>query len=222
MSAGERPGGGIVAEVAAYVRTRGWRAALERALRAFVYARERWVLTYKPMDADVPVVEARVPGSIRLARPDDVPALRVFSHHYTDEQFRRWVEPGDRLWVFEQDGRLLGYRLVTRELPRLGAARRLRLEPTDTFVTNAYTLEPFRGARIGAALTSHVLRANRARGFRREISLIRLDNEASRKMVGLAGAREIEEITLTRVLGVTWVRTRPAGARRYYTGRHEA
>ncbi len=208
---------GPLRQLVDYVRTRGVWATLRRLFTQFVFTREHYVLTYKPMDGEIPLVTARVPGTIRLARLDDLERLRVFAHHYTDEQFRRWIEAGPYLYVFEHERKLIGYRLITRELPRVGVARRVvRLEATDTWVVNAYTLEPYRAARIGSALASHILRENQQAGFRREVSLIRIDNVASRKMVGLAGAREMQEITYTRILGFARYQVRSAEERRYY------
>jgi GNAT superfamily N-acetyltransferase len=210
---------GTLAQFTAYVRSRGVRATLRRLFRAVVFSREHYVLTYKPMDCEPPQVAARIPGAIRLADLRDLERLSIFAHHYTTEQFRHFIEQGRSLYVFDHEGQLLGYRLVNREIPRIGAARGLiRLEPTDTWVVNAYTVPAYRGARIGSALASYILAENRAAGFRREISLIRIDNEASRKMVGLAGAREMEEVTFTRLLGFTRYRIRSANARRYYEG----
>lgn len=220
MASDERRQGALAA-VRGYLRTRGLRATMRRLFR-LAFARESYVLVYKLMDGDLPHVSPRIPGTIRVAKPGDLPGLRVFSHHYTDQQFLRWIKQGDCLFVFEQEKRILAYRLVTRELPRFGVARgRVHLEPSDTFVTNAYTLAAFRGARLGSALASYVLRFNQARGLRREISLIRVDNEASRKMVGLAGAVEVEEIRVMRVLGLAWYRVRRADGRRYYVGVRE-
>lgn len=215
--------GGTLSQLRQYLQTRGIRATLRRLFSAFVFTREHYVLVYKPMDVEPPRVEARIPGTMRLARPDDLDGLRVFAHHYTTTQFRRWIEQGGSLYVFEHEGRLIGYRLVNQEVARFGPARDVvRLEPTDTWVVNAYTLPEYRGARIGTALASHILAANRAAGFKREISLIRIDNEASRKMVGLAGAREMQEITYTRVLGIKRYRVRSTNARRYYDGQRPA
>ena len=210
---------GILGRLRNYVRSRGPWGTLQRLLRLFVYSREHYVLVYKSMEAEIPRVAARVPGIIRLAVPGDLERLGAFSHHYTVDEFRRWIDRGRCLYVFEHEDRLIGYRLVTREVPRFGAAHEIvRLEPTDTWVVNAYTLPEYRGARIGSALASHVLAANRVAGFKREVSLIRIDNEASRKMVGLAGAREMEEIRYTRLLGFKKVRVRSTHARRYYGG----
>ncbi len=214
-----REGLGLLGRGREYVKSRGLRATLQRLWQLLVYSREHYVLVYKSMEAEIPHVVARVAGTIRLAAPADLDRLAAFSHHYTGEQFRRWIDQGRCLYVFEYEHRLLGYRLVTREVPRFGAAHDVvRLEPTDTWVVNAYTVPEYRGARIGAALASHVLAANRAAGFKREVSLIRVDNEASRKMVGLAGAQEMAEIRYTRLLGFKRVRARSTHARRYYGG----
>ncbi|MBI3785717.1 MAG: GNAT family N-acetyltransferase [Deltaproteobacteria bacterium] len=206
-------------QLRSYLRSRGLAATLARFRTAFLFSREHYVLVYKPMDVEVPRVEARISGCCRLAELSDLPQLDVFSDQYTQEQFREWIEQGGVLFVFDHEGRIIAYRLITRQIPRVGAATKIiRLEATDTWVANTYTLPEFRGGRIGSALTSHVLIANKAAGYKREISLIRLANEASRKMVGLAGAVEIEEITYTVVCGLKLYKRRPAHQRRYYSG----
>ncbi|HXQ21013.1 MAG TPA: GNAT family N-acetyltransferase [Candidatus Acidoferrales bacterium] len=192
-----------------YVTSRGVGATSRQLLSMCVYSRRSYVLVCKATDVDVPHISARIPGTIRLAVADDVERLRVFAHRYTGAQFRRWIEQRRGLYVFEHQGRLIAYRLVSRDVPRLSVARKIiRLEPTDTWVVSSYTLPDFRGARIGAALACHSLAENRVAGFKREISLIRADNEAARKMVGLAGGREVEEVTCTRLLGFKRYRRR--------------
>jgi len=157
---------------------------------------------------------------MRRARLDDLDALKVFAHHYTTEQFRRWIENDDGVWVFEHERKLIAYRVVVRELPRLGAPHDLlKLEATDVWVVNMYTLPEFQGLRVQAALITHVLAANRKAGFKRELSMGRLDNESSRRTIGISGGREMEEVLCTRLLGKTRYRVLPANARRYYDGR---
>ena len=209
----------LLKQLREYIRSRGLLATLQRFGSAFLFSREHYVLVYKPMDVDLPRVDARISGRCRAAEITDLPQLVVFSNHYTQDQFREWIEQGGVLFLFDHDGRIVAYRLITREVPPVGAATRIiHLEPTDTWVANTYTLPEFRAGRIGSALTSHVLRVNQALGYKREISLIRLSNEASRKMVGLAGAIEIEEITYTILCGLKFYQRRPANERRYYVG----
>jgi len=201
-----------------YVRSRGLRGTLRRLFTAFVFHREHLVLYYKSMEQDVQRVVPKIHGSMRRATLEDLDRLAVFAHHYTAEQFRRWIEQG-WAWVFEHDGKLIAYRVVTRELPAVGAPSELvKLEPTDVWVVNMYTLPEYQGLRVQAALISHVLAENRALGFRREISMGRLDNESSRRTIGLSGGREMQEVIRTRFLGFTRYRFKETNARRYYDG----
>ncbi|MFQ5664915.1 MAG: GNAT family N-acetyltransferase [Candidatus Binatia bacterium] len=201
-----------------YVKSRGVWGTARRLFTAFVYHREHLVLYYKPMDQEIQRVTAKVAGVMRRATVEDLERLDVFSHHYTQAQFRRWIEKG-WAWVFEHDGKLIAYRVVTQELPRVGAPRDLvQLEPTDVWVVNMYTLPEYQGLRVQAALITHVLAVNQAAGFKREISIGRLDNESSRRTIGLSGGREMEEIISTRLFGITRYRLKKTGARRYYDG----
>lgn len=214
---------GAVAQLWTYVKSRGVRATAQRLFKAFVFSREHLVLYYKSMEDEITLVTPKIAGVMRRARLDDLEGLRVFSHHYTTEQFRRWIENGDGVWVFDHDGKLIAYRVIVRELPRLGAPHDLlTLEPTDVWVVNMYTLPEYQGLRVQAALITHVLAENRRAGFRRELSMGRLDNESSRRTIGISGGREMEEVLCTRVFGYTRYRLVPTGARRYYDGQSTA
>ena len=46
----------------------------------------------------------------------------------------------------------------------------------------------------------------------------RLDNESSRRTIGISGGREMQEVICTRFLGFTRYRFNETGARRYYDG----
>jgi GNAT superfamily N-acetyltransferase len=201
------------------VRSRGLRATLRRLFEAFVFSRERLIRFCKSMNEEITPVAAKLPGRMRRATLDDLDALGVFSPYQTVDEFRRWIERGDDVWVFEHEGRLIAYRVITRELPRLGAAHDLlELEPTDVWVVNMHTLPEYQGLRVQAALITHALLENRRAGNRRELSMGRLDNESSRRTIGIAGGREMQEISCTRVLGLARYRVVPAGGRRYYSG----
>jgi GNAT superfamily N-acetyltransferase len=201
-----------------YLRSRGVWATLRRLFTAFVYRREHLVLYYKSMEDEIQPVTAKIPGVSRRATLDDLDGLQVFAHHYTRVQFQRWIERG---WVsvFEHDAKLIAYRVVTRELPRVGAPHDLlKLAPTDVWAVNMYTLPEYQGLRVQAALITYVLAENRALGYRREISMGRLDNESSRRTIGLSGGREMQEVLRTRLLGFTRYRFVETGARHYYGG----
>jgi GNAT superfamily N-acetyltransferase len=201
-----------------YVKSRGVMGTLRRLYTAFVFHREHLVLYYKSMDEEIQRVTPKISGTMRRATPADLDGLQVFAHHYSREQFARWIEHG-WAWVFEHEGKLIAYRVVTRELPRTGAPYELvHLEPTDVWVINMYTLPEYQGLRVQAALITHVLAENRAAGFKREISIGRLDNESSRRTIGLSGGREMQEMMRTRILGVTRYRFIDTGKRRYYDG----
>jgi GNAT superfamily N-acetyltransferase len=201
-----------------YVRSRGLLGTLRRLFTAFVFHREHLVLYYKSMEDEIRRVTAKIPGTMRRATLADLDGLKVFEHHYTAAQFRRWIER-EWAWVFEHDGKLIAYRAVVRELPKVGAPRDLvKLEPTDVWVVNMYTLPEYQGLRVQAALITHVLAENRALGYRREISMGRLDNESSRRTIGLSGGREMQEVLCTRFFGFTRYRFVETGARHYYDG----
>lgn len=205
-----------------YVRSRGVWGTLRRLFVVFVFRREHLVLYYKSMDDDIQRVIPKLPGVSRRATMDDLDGLRVFAHHYTRAQFARWIERG-WVWVFEYDKKLIAYRVVSRELPKVGAPHELlKLEPTDVWAVNMYTLPEYQGQRIQAALITHVLAENRALGYRREISMGRLDNESSRRTIGLSGGREMQEVVRTRLLGFTRYRFVETGARHYYDGQGQS
>jgi GNAT superfamily N-acetyltransferase len=201
-----------------HLRSRGVWGTLRRLFTAFVFRQEHLVLYYKSMEDEIQRVTAKIPGVTRRATLDDLDGLQVFAHHYTGAQFRRWIEHG-WVWVFEHDTKLIAYRVVTRELPRVGAPHDLlKLEPTDVWAVNMYTLPEYQGMRVQAALITHVLAENRALGYRRELSMGRFDNESSRRTIGLSGGREMQEVLRTRLLGFTRYRFIEAGARHYYDG----
>jgi GNAT superfamily N-acetyltransferase len=201
-----------------YVRSRGVWGTVRRLFTAFVFHREHLILYYKSMEQEITLVTPKIAGVMRRATLNDLDAMAVFAHHYTARQFQYWIERG-WAWVFEHDGKLIAYRVVTQEVPRVGAPHDLvRLEPTDVWVVNMYTLPEYQGLRVQAALITHVLAENRAAGFKREISMGRLDNESSRRTIGISGGREMQEVVCTRMLGWTRYRFCETGARRYYNG----
>jgi GNAT superfamily N-acetyltransferase len=201
-----------------YVKSRGVWGTLRGLFVTFVYHREHLVLYYKSMAEEIQPVTPKISGITRRATAADLDGLQVFTHHHSRAQFARWIDKG-WVWVFEHEGQFIAYRIVTQELPRVGAPHELvRLEPTDVWVVNMYTLPAYQGLRVQAALITHVLAANRAAGFRREISIGRVDNESSRRTIGLSGGREMQEMMRTRFLGFTRYRFVETGARRYYDG----
>src|SRR5262249_47811067 len=103
-----------------YVKSRGVIGTVRRLFTAFVFHREHLVLYYKSMDDEIERVIPKIPGTMRRATVDDLDGLQVFAHHYSREQFARWIERR-WVWVFEHDTKLIAYRVVTRELPRTGA-----------------------------------------------------------------------------------------------------
>ena len=118
-SARDASAGGL-AMLREYVRSRGVWGTIRRLFTAFVFHREHLILYYKSMAEDIARVTPKLPGVMRRATLNDLDAMKVFAHHYTVRQFRRWIEKG-WVWVFEHEGKLIAYRAVTRELPRVGA-----------------------------------------------------------------------------------------------------
>lgn len=175
----------------------------------------------RPLDSPVPSAPCSVPLERRLARLDDAPGLRDLwgdtAFEARAREFRDRVARGYLCLGAWREGRwaAIDYLSPGEDRDRfLG----IRVRPSRGVVLGLGLYEPpaLRGSGVGLALLEYSLHIARERGFERQVTIVRDQNE---KMllgaVQLFGFREIGRIDTRRVFGharSSWVLRGRAGS----------
>lgn len=188
-------------------RTGGVRALLSAGVQRFLFARRNWIVNECRLPGAPPEPD---PGGIvyRRATEDDVPSLAALLPHHRPDDLRDWLrDPAWHVHVGSDGGRIVAFRLAgpdpARRLPiarLLPLERELELGERDIFVYETFSHPDYRNRGVGRrmALASDQLLADE--GFRRQMTLIRVDNVPSLHMSFRKGTRPILHVSYVRVL----------------------
>lgn len=137
--------------------------------------------------------------AIRLARPDDIPAItKIYGHYVREttatfeleapseaemlERFGRITEAGFPYLAATQDGEVIGYACAAPY--RVRRAYRFTVEDT------IYVAAGVEGQGVGTLLLGELVEQCRAQGFRQMIAVLGDAGEASRRLHAKLGFRE--------------------------------
>jgi GNAT superfamily N-acetyltransferase len=188
-------------------QTGGVRALLSAGVQRFLFARRSWIVNECLLPGPPP--EPDPDGIIyRRATAEDLAALAVLLPHHSADELREWLhDPHWRLHVGCDGGRLVAFRAAgpdpAQHLPLarvLHLEQALRLGERDIFIYETFTHPEYRNRGIGRrmSLASDDFLADD--GFRREMSVMRVDNVPSLHMTFGKGTRPILHVSYVRLL----------------------
>jgi len=160
--------------------------------------------------AELPEIIARTGArsGIRWGGPADRHALIAAGTNET--WLDRALDNGARFLVVEEEGRIIGQNIYlthalldnTRQYPWLA----LEVQPQhDIYSLGGYVVPEWRGRRLIAHMKGFAARYFVQQGFRRMISLVDADNDASVRAHRHVGAVPLASLTRVRICGLTLV-----------------
>jgi L-amino acid N-acyltransferase YncA len=203
IAAGFRPRGRI-----GYVRVGPWRRELGRPRRGYglgglavralgrtVY--RRLLLTERPLDEPIPLLEATVPLEFAFLEPAEAGAYAAFRPDTPADEATRRLGRGERCWTARHDGRIVSARWVATEaaaieIPYLG--HRLELAPGQAYVYESFTAADQRGHGVSGAAGSRLARLLATEGYRTMLAAVWPDEQAILRANRKAGYRPIGTI----------------------------
>src|SRR5690348_3505235 len=125
-------------EARLYLRSRGVRATIRKALAAYVIGRLEWWVTVENVTQwhGVPLETAGL--EIRLARPDDLPMMRRFEVREPQDVLRRWLGPDFFFFIASDAGEPISYRCLSRRIVHPAVAGHFVLGPHQLFMVDEF------------------------------------------------------------------------------------
>jgi L-amino acid N-acyltransferase YncA len=203
VAAGFSPRGRI-----GYFRVGPWRRELGRRRRGYglgglavralgrtVY--RRLLLTARPLDEPIPLLEASVPLELSFLDPAEAGAYASFRADTPADEVTRRLERGERCWAARRDGRIVSARWVVTgapavEIPYVG--HRLELAPGEAYVYESFTAADQRGHGVSGAAGSRLARLLATEGYRTMFAAVWPDDHAIVRANTKAGYRPIGKI----------------------------
>ncbi len=169
-------------------------------LSTFLYCRIEYLVLTRSLEEPLPLVEARLPITYRVAEPDDLSRLEGAVLPSELAYFRERLAHGRICFLgFYQDD-VAAYGWLTDEVVFEIDNLQLRLGLGDAYVDDIYTLPAYRRQGIASTGALRRLQFLKERGFKRSVSIVRLDNAPALKMNKKLGYKEADRLTFRRIL----------------------
>ncbi len=166
------------AEFVRYLRTRGWRWTLARAVETAVYASGRWVVYRNPLDG--PLVPPRADGIVfRPVTSADVEWLGGFEPHHSRAELLARLADGCWIDVALDGPRPVAFRVVSSASPPGPLGIVVKVDAGQIWVNHLFCVPEYRGRGLGTELALAMDRRLATLGFRECLSANRLDNIAA-------------------------------------------
>ena len=172
------------------LRDEGPRALWRKALAALGVRRLVWL--ERDLDAEIPVVRARLEVAVRLLEEADLPAYLELRPDADPAEIRVRLSAGHWCWAAWRDGRILCVRWAGTGRVRIEFLdMELRLGPDEAYSYDLFTHPAHRGAGLSPVGSVEMLRFLRDRGYRRMLVAIAPENHASLRSVEKTGYRRV-------------------------------
>jgi ribosomal protein S18 acetylase RimI-like enzyme len=169
-------------------------------LSTLLYCRIEYFVLTRSLEEPLPLLEARLPITYRVAEPGDLSRLRDAILPSELAYFRARLARGRTcLLGFHQD-EVAAYGWITDEVVFAIDNLQLRLGPGDAYVDDIYTLPAYRRQGIGSELHLRRLQYLKERGFKRSVLIVRVDNVPALKIDKKLGYEEADRLTFRRIL----------------------
>ncbi len=207
-------------EIIEFVRSYGLRDLLRAAVRRYVFRHEKQIVSVASLDEPIHEMYLRMDEvAIREAAPEDVEELHALlvEHRWprTRKQLREWLSGDNACAVAVDNGRIVGYGCVTRELssrdPLLtkGIMQAVDFGEDDVWTADAFVAASHRATGVYPAISAETRKVARRLGARRVVGTISSGNVLSRRVHRKLGCTEVGELTFQRFLFFTKVTFTP-------------
>jgi hypothetical protein len=197
-------------EARLYLRTRGVRATIRKALAAYVIGRLEWWVTVENLAQwhGVPLETAGL--EIRLARPDDLPMMHRFEVREPQDVLRRWLGPDFFFFIALDAGEPISYRCLSRRIVHPAVAGHFVLGPHQLFMVDEFTAAPYRRRGITRQLAIAMNPLVLAHGYREVIGLHKPDNVDTVAATRAKNIPTVGRLRRYRVGPVSWFTYAPS------------
>ncbi|MDO8479274.1 MAG: hypothetical protein Q7W02_24405 [Candidatus Rokubacteria bacterium] len=197
-----------IARAREILRWEGVTGFLTRGIRKLLrpVVRVRCLLFFEmDLTQPFPVIEARVPVTMRVATAEDLDTLadELTSFWVNLAAAREQLDRGDLLCLTFANGTLVNRGWVTFSSPsveELGVL--LELQPGESCLYGSVTRPEWRGFRIEPAAALFRNGLQRARGYRRHISWVWADNQANVRPQATRGRRVTKRVWTVWIWGM--------------------
>jgi len=158
------------------VSARGFFRTCKILLEHSFFSRSREFVLYRLMRPEGPLNPA---FEYRIARPDDLVSLDVFSDIYDRKVFAKIFEEGDYLFLALEGNKPIAFQWLSRQSRTWPPYSFFRLQNTQVWVVDVYTLPECRRLRVASSLRTYRDRFLTNLGFTEVLVPISEDNFAS-------------------------------------------